>query len=82
MARYAAIRPYTAPPAVLEIWKKEFDVALAEGGVFQLTMHPSLIGHRSRLWVLDELIAHIHASGSAWFATHEQIADACTGGRP
>lgn len=82
MARYAAIRPYTAPSAVLEIWKREFDVALAEGGVFQLTMHPSIIGHRSRLWVLDELIAHIHASGSAWFATHEQIADASIGGRP
>lgn len=80
MARYTALRPYTAPSAVLEIWKREFDVARTERGLFQLTMHPSLIGHRSRLWILDELLTHIRESGGAWFATHEQIATACLGG--
>jgi peptidoglycan/xylan/chitin deacetylase (PgdA/CDA1 family) len=74
MSRYAGLRPYTAPAAVLDIWKREFDTALSEGGMFQLTMHPSIIGHRSRLWILDELIEYMASSGSAWFATHEQIA--------
>ena len=75
MARYAGLRPHTAPAAVLGIWRDEFRGALAEGGVFQLTMHPGIIGHRSRLWVLDELLAEITASGPVWFATHAQIAD-------
>jgi hypothetical protein len=38
-------------------------------------MHPGIIGHRSRLWVLDELLAEITASGPVWFATHAQVAD-------
>ncbi len=29
---------------------REFDAACAEGGLFQLTMHPHIIGHRSRIW--------------------------------
>jgi peptidoglycan/xylan/chitin deacetylase (PgdA/CDA1 family) len=74
MARYAGLRPYTAPSAVLEIWRDEFRGALAAGGVFQLTMHPSIIGHRSRLRILDELLATIVDSRAAWFATHAQIA--------
>ncbi|WP_072803606.1 polysaccharide deacetylase family protein [Rhodococcoides yunnanense] len=74
MARFAGIRPYTAPSAVLEIWKREFDGARADRGVFQLTMHPSIIGHRSRLWILDELLTYIRESGDVWFATHEQLA--------
>jgi peptidoglycan/xylan/chitin deacetylase (PgdA/CDA1 family) len=74
MARFAGIRPHTAPTAVLDIWKREFDGALADGGLFQLTNHPSLIGHRSRLWILDELLTHIASTGAAWIATHEEVA--------
>ncbi|MFT4234633.1 MAG: polysaccharide deacetylase [Microbacterium sp.] len=74
MARYAAARPYTTPAGVLSIWKSEFDGARADDGVFQLTVHPALIGHRSRIAVLRELLEHIVASGEVWFASHEQIA--------
>ena len=49
MNRFAALRPYTPPSAVLEIFRREFDAAYAEGGLFQLTMHPHIIGHRSRI---------------------------------
>jgi len=36
-------------------------------GLFQLTMHPHVIGYRSRIWIIEELIAlpsHVPASGS------------------
>jgi peptidoglycan/xylan/chitin deacetylase (PgdA/CDA1 family) len=66
----------TVPPrAALEIWRDEFDAARQAGGLFQLTMHPHIIGHRSRLVVLTELMAHIAATGDAWFATHAQVVD-------
>jgi len=74
MHRFSGLRPYTPPSAVLEIFSAEFDMARAEGGLFLLTMHPHIIGHRSRLPLLDRLIAHINAAGSAWFATHEAVA--------
>jgi peptidoglycan/xylan/chitin deacetylase (PgdA/CDA1 family) len=75
MERYGALRPYTPPRALLEIWRDEFDAAHAEGGLFQLTLHPHVIGHRSRLLVLRELLAHIASHRDVWFATHAQIAD-------
>lgn len=60
--------------AVYEVFKSEFDVALEEGGLYLLTMHPHIMGHRSRVALLDRLIAHIKSQGRVWFATHEQIA--------
>ncbi|HEY5072258.1 MAG TPA: polysaccharide deacetylase [Caulobacteraceae bacterium] len=74
MHRSLPLRPYTSPTAVLEIFRREFDAAWEEGGVFQLTCHPHVIGYRSRIWILDELIAHAKSKGSVWFATHAQIA--------
>lgn len=74
MNRYLALRPYTAPSAVLEIFRREFDAAYAEGGLFQLTMHPHISGHRSRIWLLEELIRHISGHPGIWFATHAEIA--------
>jgi len=72
--RYTAIRPYTVPRDVLSIWRDEFDAAYAEGGLFQLTMHPHISGHRSRLAILSELIEHIRTCPDVWFATHADIA--------
>jgi peptidoglycan-N-acetylglucosamine deacetylase len=72
--RYTAIRPYTVPRDVLSIWRDEFDAAYAEGGLFQLTMHPHISGHRSRLAILSELIEHIRTCPDIWFATHADIA--------
>ncbi|MBI3707845.1 MAG: polysaccharide deacetylase [Proteobacteria bacterium] len=73
MNRNLSLRPYTPPSGVLEIFKAEFDAAYAEGGLFQLTMHPHIIGHRARLWVLEKLIQHIRAHTGTWFATHAEI---------
>ena len=72
--RYTAIRPYTAPRGVLTIWRDEFDRAYAEAGMFQLTMHPHIIGHRSRMAILEELIDYIAGHQGVWWATHADIA--------
>jgi peptidoglycan-N-acetylglucosamine deacetylase len=77
MNRFAALRPYTPPPAVLDIFRREFDRAWEERGLFLLTMHPHVIGYRSRIFILEELIAHMKAKGGCWFATHEQVARVC-----
>jgi peptidoglycan/xylan/chitin deacetylase (PgdA/CDA1 family) len=72
--RFSALRPYTPPSAVEEIFRAEFDGAWQEGGLFLLTLHPHISGHRSRLPVLERLIAHAKARGGCWFATHAQVA--------
>jgi peptidoglycan/xylan/chitin deacetylase (PgdA/CDA1 family) len=75
MDRFSALRPYTPPRALLQIWRDEFDLARAEGGLFQLTMHPHIIGHRSRLVVLAELLDYLTSQPDVWFATHAQVAE-------
>lgn len=73
MNRMSALRPYTPPEAVLDIFTREFEAAHAEGGIFQLTMHPHVIGYRSRLWLLETLIERMRARGEVWFATHAEV---------
>jgi peptidoglycan-N-acetylglucosamine deacetylase len=74
MDRQTTIRPYTTPEEVLGIWRGEFDVAYDEGTMFILTMHPHVIGHRSRLAMLERFIQHMRSRSGVWFATHEEIA--------
>jgi peptidoglycan-N-acetylglucosamine deacetylase len=85
MHRFQSLRPYTPPGDVFDIFRREFDAAYESGGLFQLTMHPHIIGYRSRIWILEELIRHAQARGAVWFATHADIvrhvtADAATSG--
>ncbi|MEN3149541.1 polysaccharide deacetylase [Neorhizobium sp. IRAMC:178] len=74
MNRFTALRPYTPPTSVLDIFKREFDRAYLEGGLFLLTMHPHVSGYRSRIFVLEDLIRHIQGHEGVWFATHADIA--------
>lgn len=74
MDRFGGLRPHMPPRHLLQIWIDEYDAARAEGGLFQLTMHPHIIGHRSRLLVLDKLLEHIRDSGDAWVGTHAELA--------
>jgi peptidoglycan/xylan/chitin deacetylase (PgdA/CDA1 family) len=74
MNRFAALRPYTAPEAVFDIFRREFDGAAEAGGLFLLTMHPHVITYRSRFFILENLIRHMQARGDCWFATHADIA--------
>lgn len=55
------------PSAVEEIWRAEFDYAYANapGGVYDLTMHPQIIGRGARIEMLRRLIEH--------FASHSDV---------
>lgn len=77
MDRFTGLRPYTPPSGVLEVFRREFDGAYREGGLFLLTMHPHFIGHRSRIQILEELVRHIRSHAGVWFATHADIARYC-----
>ncbi|SMF31205.1 Polysaccharide deacetylase [Tistlia consotensis] len=80
MDRFSALRPYTPPSSVLEVFKAEFDGAYAEGGLFLLTLHPHVIGHRSRIAILEELIRYIRDHAGVWFASHAEVARYCLDG--
>ena len=60
--------------AVLEVFQSEFDVAYQESGLYLLTMHPHMTGHRSRVAMLEKLVGYMKGKPGVWFATHEQIA--------
>jgi peptidoglycan/xylan/chitin deacetylase (PgdA/CDA1 family) len=77
MLRFSGLRPYTPPSAVEEIFRAEFEGAVAEGGLFLLTMHPHVIGHRSRIALLDRLVTFMKDTPGVWFGTHEEVARWC-----
>lgn len=77
MNRNGPQRPYTPPTDVLDIFRREFDGAHDEGGLFLLTMHPHITGYRSRIFILEELLDHIKSTGDCWVATHAEIATYC-----
>ncbi|RSN07143.1 polysaccharide deacetylase [Streptomyces sp. WAC 05977] len=62
------------PREVLRIWQDEFDAAYAEGGLFNLALHPHVIGHRSRIKILRELLEYVASHPGVWFATHADVA--------
>jgi peptidoglycan/xylan/chitin deacetylase (PgdA/CDA1 family) len=68
---------YMNPRDLARVWMDEFDKALEEGGMYILTMHPHVIGHRSRMVALELLVDHIKAKGGAkvWWATHGAAAE-------
>jgi len=60
---------------VLDIFRRELDAAYDEGGIFQLTMHPHIIGYRSRIWILEEIIRHARSKAGVWFGTHAEVVE-------
>ena len=66
---------YTNPREFLQVLKDEFDVAYEEGTMFLLTMHPHIIGHRSRIVALEELIKYMQSKDNVWFGTHQETAE-------
>jgi len=66
--RQPATRPWMPPEDVFGIFKREF------GGLFQLVMHPFIIGYRSRIWILEQLIDHAKSKSGVWFSTHAEVA--------
>lgn len=74
--RTSGLRPQPSPRLLLEAWQDEYRAARRDHGLFQLTMHPDVIGRRSRLVILEELLVEMTADGGVWFATHAEVADA------
>ena len=62
-----------SPDLVERVFQSEFDAAYDEGGLFVLTMHPHVSGHRSRAAALEKLIAYMKSRPGVWFATHEEV---------
>ena len=65
---------YMNPRDVMQVWIDEFDKAWEERTMFLLTMHPHIVGHRSRIVALEGLIDHMKEKGDVWFATHADAA--------
>ena len=63
-----------SPEQIFNVYRDEFDGAYEDGTMFMLTMHPHVIGHRSRAVHLDRLIEYMKSKPGVWFATAEQIA--------
>lgn len=63
-----------SPRDFLTILKDDFDVAYREGSMFLLTTHPDIIGRRSSIVILEELIDYIKSHEGVWFATHRDVA--------
>jgi peptidoglycan/xylan/chitin deacetylase (PgdA/CDA1 family) len=62
------------PETPFQVYRDEFDEAYDEGTMFMLTMHPHVIGHRSRIRHLETLMSYMKSRPGVWFATAEQIA--------
>jgi peptidoglycan/xylan/chitin deacetylase (PgdA/CDA1 family) len=63
-----------SPELVFETFRDDFDVAYEEGTLTVLTLHPHVVGMRSRIIHLDQLIRYMKGKPGVWFATGEQIA--------
>jgi peptidoglycan-N-acetylglucosamine deacetylase len=63
-----------SPELIFETFRDDFDVAYQEGTLFVLTLHPQVVGMRSRIIYLDQLVHHMKSRPGVWFATGEQIA--------
>src|SRR5262249_3307225 len=63
-----------SPELVFETFRNDFDAAYEERTMFLLTLHPHLIGMRSRIGYVDELLKYIKSKPGVWFATAEEIA--------
>ncbi len=73
-----SVRPgLSAASKVEEIWRDEFDYMYreVEGGVYNLTMHPQVIGRGHRMLMLERLIAHFQKHEGVHFATLATVAE-------
>lgn len=61
----------SAPSAVEEVWRGDFDYAFEHcpGGVYDLTMHPQVIGRGHRMLMLERLIEYFGSHDGVVFET-------------
>ncbi len=68
-------RPISSASNVYQVWTEEFEGLYRLGGLFNLTMHPQLIGRPGRLLMLERILAYIQQCPDVWFATGAQVAE-------
>jgi peptidoglycan/xylan/chitin deacetylase (PgdA/CDA1 family) len=61
---------------ILQIWQDEFAELYRWGALFNLVMHPQVIGRPSRLALLRQFIAFTRRFPDIWYATGSEIATA------
>lgn len=59
---------------IFTVWREEFDELYKWGGLFNLVLHPQVIGRPSRLALLRRFIEYTRAFEGVWYATGEDIA--------
>lgn len=69
-------RPIFTNSHVMEIWQDEFSEIYRWGGLFDLVMHPQVIGRPSRIALLRQFIAWMQTFPGVWFARGAEIAEA------
>jgi peptidoglycan/xylan/chitin deacetylase (PgdA/CDA1 family) len=69
-------RPIFTNSHIAEVWQDEFREIYRWGGLFDLVMHPQVIGRPSRIALLREMIAWMRTFPGVWFATGTEVATA------
>jgi peptidoglycan/xylan/chitin deacetylase (PgdA/CDA1 family) len=69
-------RPIFTNEHILKVFQDEFREIYRWGGLFDLVMHPQVIGRPSRIALLREMIAFIKTFPNVWFAMGAEIATA------
>lgn len=68
-------RPIQPAENAFQVWADEFRGIYRYGGLFNLTMHPQIIGRPGRLAMLERLIDYIMTFPEVWWATGAEVAD-------
>lgn len=68
-------RPISSAENVFQVWSEEFRGIYRYGGLFNLTMHPQIIGRPGRLMMLERMIEFIRGFPDVWFATGSEVAE-------
>lgn len=68
-------RPISSAENVFQVWSEEFRGIYRYGGLFNLTMHPQIIGRPGRLMMLERMIDFIRSFPDVWFANGSQVAE-------
>lgn len=67
-------RPIQPAQHAFQAWAEEFQGIYRFGGLFNLTLHPQLIGRPGRILMLERLIEHILSYPRVWIATAREVA--------
>lgn len=68
-------RPIQPADVAFRAWVEDFQGIYRFGGLFNLTMHPQLIGRPGRILMLERLIEHLQSYPHVWFATGREVAE-------